>query len=515
MTKNSYIIWAIVAATFTAAALPSILTPLTEGHRNAQTATLTAGMIESGSLRLDPIAPWRGDLDARLLLELPIYNLAVLALKAALPFISLDTSGRLTSLLFWAAAFLLLQPLWKRTLPLAAIPWANLLFLLSPMNLYLATAFMPETLLILLTIAFLILIWDYAANPTLVKLATISLISALGLLVKFPAFVHLALVAILLLIDRQGWKFLFRPAHLLCAALLAALIFGWGKYVEAVNKDHFAYWSGMENLIGFIRPEASRLNPNYWLTLIAYNLSFIIPLAIAGFAIPGALTIFKTLKTNLAARFWLYNLVALFAFWTLWGKAAPAQNYYNLPNLILLSALFGLGCQSAFEWLQKKSLPAILQKTAAATIILLLALSGYLGQRYLSRPDAVTVAAAEWVKANTTPTDLIIYQPRHDPRVIDYEHQPLLSHLTGRRTWIWTRSNPDWEKSRAIETSRYLIVTNPSETTGPLETLRRKFKGQPPPPPENASKAYQQKFTEVESFKDFSVFRLNLNNQGS
>jgi hypothetical protein len=227
------------------------------------------------------------------------------------------------------------------------------------------------------------------------------------------------------------------------------------------------------------------------------------------------LTIFKTLKTNLASRFWLYNLIALFAFWTLWGKAAPAQNYYNLPNLILLAALFGLGCQSGFEWLQKKSLPAILQKTAAATIILLLALSGYLGQRYLSRPDAITIAAAEWVKANTGPNDLIIYQPRHDPRVIDYEHQPLLSHLTGRRTWIWTRSTPDWEKSRALETSRYLIVTNPSESTNPLENLRRKFKGTPPPPPENASNVNQQKFTEIESFKDFSVFCMNLNQQGS
>jgi hypothetical protein len=262
------------------------------------------------------------------------------------------------------------------------------------------------------------------------------------------------------------------------------MVFGWGKYVEAVNKDHFASWSGMENLIGFIRPEASRLSPGYWLTLIAYNLSFIIPLAIAWLAIPGAVTTFKTLKTNPASRFWLYNLIALFVFWTLWGKAAPAQNYYNLPNLILLSALFGLGCQSTLDWLKTKNLPPILQKATAATIAILLALSGYAGQHYLCRPDTITLAAAEWVKANTQPTDLIIYQPRHDPRVIDYEHQPLLSHLSARRTWIWTRLVPEQEKQRALETSRYLIVTNPPANTSPLETLRRKFKGAPPPPPE-------------------------------
>jgi 4-amino-4-deoxy-L-arabinose transferase-like glycosyltransferase len=481
---SSKVILGFVAVALLLVFFPKFGHPISEGHRNAQTAALTAGMLENGTLRLDPIAPWRGDLDARLVQELPIFNLTALALHAALPFLTLDSAGRLASLLFWAAAFLLVQTLWKRTLPPPAIFWANLLFLLCPMNLYLATAFMPETLLLLLTIAFLLLLWDYADAPSLAKLSAISAISALGLLVKFPAFVHLALVAILLLTDRQGWKFLFRPAHLLAATLLLAMVFGWGKYVEAVNKDHFASWSGMENLLGFIRPEASRISPGYWLTLIAYNLSFILPFAIAWLAFPGAIATFKTLKTNPTSRFWLYNLIALFAFWTLWGKAAPAQNYYNLPNLILLSALFGLGCQSALAWLKTKNLPPILQKAAAATIALLLALSGYAGQHYLSRPDSITLAAAEWVKANTQTTDLIIYQPRHDPRVIDYEHQPLLSHLTGRRTWIWTRIVPELERQRALETSSYLIVTNPAANTSQLETLRRKFKGAPPPPPE-------------------------------
>ena len=512
---SSPVFLAFLALAFFLVFFPNFGQPISEGYRNAQTATLTAGMLEMGTLRLDPVAPWRGDLDARLVQELPIYNLTALALHAALPFLTLDSSGRLASLLFWAAAFLLLQPLWKRTLAPPAIFWANLLFLLCPMNLYLATAFMPETLLLLLTIAFLLLSWDYAHAPSLRKFAALAAISALGLLVKFPAFVHLAIVATLLLADRQGWKFLFRPAHLLAAALLLALVFGWGKYVEAVNKDHFASWSGMENLIGFIRPEASRLSPGYWLTLIAFNLSFIIPLAIAWLAIPGAVTTFRTLKTNPASRFWLYNLIALFAFWTIWGKAAPAQNYYNLPNLILLSALFGLGCQSTLDWLKTKNLPPILQKATAATIAILLALSGYAGQHYLCRPDTITLAAAEWVKANTQPTDLIIYQPRHDPRVIDYEHQPLLSHLTGRRTCIWTRSTPDWEKSRALETSRYLIVTNAQDTTTPLENLRRKFKGPPSNPPEKVTDTYPQTFTEIESSAGFSVFHLNLNSNGT
>ena len=132
--------------------IPALLEPVQEGQRNAQTATLTAGMIEDGRLRLDPIAPWRGDLDARLVQELPVYNLCVLAL-AKIPGLSLDVAGRSVSLIFWALGFWLLQKLWSQALPKDAHFWANLLFVLAPMSWYLSTAFMPETLVLVLSLA--------------------------------------------------------------------------------------------------------------------------------------------------------------------------------------------------------------------------------------------------------------------------------------------------------------------------------------------------------------------------
>jgi len=73
--KNPKALLAIWIATVLFFGLPDLGKPISEGHRNAQTATLTAGMLENGTLRLDPIAPWRGDLDARLVQELPVYNL--------------------------------------------------------------------------------------------------------------------------------------------------------------------------------------------------------------------------------------------------------------------------------------------------------------------------------------------------------------------------------------------------------------------------------------------------------
>jgi len=78
---------------------PALWFPIEEGLRNAQTACLTANMIAEGKLRLDPVAPWRGDLQARLVQELPIYNLLVLALTSIVG-VPLDLAGRLVSLLF-------------------------------------------------------------------------------------------------------------------------------------------------------------------------------------------------------------------------------------------------------------------------------------------------------------------------------------------------------------------------------------------------------------------------------
>jgi hypothetical protein len=89
---------------------------------------------------------------------------------------------------------------------------------------------------------------------------------------------------------------------------------------------------------------------------------------------------------------------------------------------------------------------------------------------------------------------------------MDYEHQPLLSHLTGKRTWIWTRSTPAWERERSLNTSKYLIVTNPQPTISPIETLRNKFKGFPPPPPSSISLSNPKEFLEMHRNERFVAY---------
>jgi hypothetical protein len=114
---------------------------------------------------------------------------------------------------------------------------------------------------------------------------------------------------------------------------------------------------------------------------------------------------------------------------------------------------------------------------------------GFVGYYYLSRSDHVTVEVAEWVNANTDTDDIILYQPRHAAAVMDYQHQPLLSRSTGRRTWIWTRSTQQWEKDRAATTSDYVVITHPPLEVGGFERLRQQFKGPGPKPSESVVEA--------------------------
>jgi len=487
---------------------PDIVRPLDEGQRNAQTATLTAGMIENGRLRLDPIAPWRGDLDARLTQELPVYNFTVLAL-AAIPGLTLDMAGRISSLIFWILSFLALQRLWRWTLPPIAQTWANLLFIFAPMNWYLSTAFMPESLLQLLSICFVIFTIAYAQKGSWSSLAGLFLAGWLGLLVKFPGFVHLGLFAILVLADRQGWQSVFRPKILGSALVIAGSLAIWADYTKTVNADYFPYWSGPENLVAFISPERSRLAFTYYLPLAGYNLAFVLPLLVAPLAIPGVIQAWQRAKTCFAARIWIYLGGSLLAYWLVWGKAAPLHGYYNLQNLILFAAFFGIGADRMARWAGGAGFALWLVRTAQALVVVVLVISGFLGNRYLSRPDNVAVDVSAWIKANTKSHDIILYQPRHLASVMDYEHQPLLSHLTGRRTWIWTRSTPEWEKLRALQTSSYAIVTNAQKKIGLMESLRRRFKGTPNLPLESISRAWPRNFQPIFIDDTFSVYKIS------
>jgi hypothetical protein len=383
------------------------------------------------------------------------------------------------------------------------------------MNWYLSTAFMPESLLQLLAIGFMVFVLGYARKSTWGAFVGLLITGLLGLLVKFPGFVHLGFFAALVLVDRQGWRVLLRPVLWVASAVIGAAVFGWGEYVKAINAEYFPYWAGTENLLGFIQPGRSRLAFSYYIPLVGYNLAFVLPLLVAPFALLGAVRICRRARVSFGDRIWLYLAASLLLYWLIWAKAAPSHGYYNLQNLVLFSALFGLGVTQTLRWMAARNVPAWLPSLARSLIVLALLSSGFVGYRYLSRPDYITVEVAQWVKTNTNPNDIILYQPRHVAAVIDYQHQPILSHLAGRRTWVWTRTTPDWEKERSVKAASYLITSHPLRNASLLEVVRQHFKGAPNNPPESVADLHTDDIiAQVYDGELYTVFELSKTQPG-
>ena len=90
--------------------------PLVDAHlaRQCQTAAATQSLIEASGFHLSSKIPWLGDLNAYYILELPIYNYLVMGVHWFIG--NLDVSGKLTSVLLWAASFVCLQFIWRRVL---------------------------------------------------------------------------------------------------------------------------------------------------------------------------------------------------------------------------------------------------------------------------------------------------------------------------------------------------------------------------------------------------------------
>jgi len=73
------------------------------------------------------------------------------------------------------------------------------------------------------------------------------------------------------------------------------------------------------------------------------------PFLVAPFALLGAMQACRGARKCFTDRIWIYLAARLLVYWLVWAKAAPSHGYYNLQNLVLFSALFGMGVVQALR----------------------------------------------------------------------------------------------------------------------------------------------------------------------
>ena len=442
--------------------------------RQAQTAAFTQSLLQSPGFALSARIPWIGDMDARYLLELPMYNYLVIAVHWITG--DLDLSGKITSILLWIASFVCLQFIWRRILDSQQTFWANLLFVIAPLGVFYGQAFMPEMLVQLLAFGFVLLVLRYDESPTLLRWSICAAVGLIGLVVKLPETAHLYLILAFLLLRREGWKGLLRSRYLIAAVLTLAAVKGWSSYIDTVNTSPLSFGSSKENLRVFIGTLESRFQLKPWIMVFLYLGAFVVPGPLAIVTGYGLLVFLRKYREQILGL-WLLSLAAFYLLW--FGNTAAGQNYYNLPALAPLCALFGIGVNAALGWSK------IVRRRLAASVVTVsvVMISAVPALIYLFKQDRPILEAARWTRAHTRSNETILFRPNHRWDMIDYPFNAVLAYYSDRRTFVWTRNTPDQYRQAALQRASYAIVTLPQPPArgilGVVNRFRRAYDRQP------------------------------------
>jgi hypothetical protein len=465
--------------------------------RQTQTADAIASWVEESPLALSARASWRGDLNARLLQELPLYNLMVWApARLGVP---LDVAGRLVSMLLWVAGFLLLQRLWTRWLDGTATFWANFLFVFSPLSIAFGQAIMPEMLVQVVVIGMVLLAVRYGERPRAATWWAMVGLGLVGCLLKLPEVSHIYLLFAVALGWPQGWKELFAPRVLLGGLLTLAGLSLWGALTNQINGEWFAEWNSTSNLKSFLGDLDGRLSLRNWTKFVAYQF-LLLASPLVWLAIARG---WKDIKASLGQNRWMLAWwVGLGGFVLLWGgPTCMAHAYYNLPFLIPVCWAFGQAMNCDF-W---RTSPAARSWMVVGVMAVTLPMTAY-----LLRPDPILVETTKWMKENINKGDLVIIKANHSVYTREYPQNPGFSYLSGRRTWIWGPYLSDKERARALETSRWLVETLPPSEASWWENVRKKIKGHERPV-EEISELKKTVWAEmIKQGEGYQAFRINL-----
>lgn len=441
--------------------------PLVDAHllRQCQTAAAVQDMSATPGFSLTSHVPWVGDHLQTYVQEMPIYNFLTMGVSAVTG--NLTLSGKLVSVVLWAFSFLLLQPIWLRILDAAAIPWANLLFVVAPLGVFFGQAFMPETLVQVLAFAFVLLLARYDEAPTLPRWGACVAVGLFGLLVKAPEIAHLYLLLIALIVRRAGWLALFRPRYVIAGILSAAGVLAWSRYLNSVNTSSYAFGSTESNLAGFIGPLSIRFHLRPWLMISMYLGAFVAPGPVIFGVLQGALKLIA--RPFFLLLGWLAATAFFYVFWL--GSTAAVQSYYNLPALAPICALFGIGMAS---------LLAHRSRVVSAIAAVLVVVCAVPGSVYLFRPDRTILAAAQWTRDHTEPGSLILVHAAHRGDMQDYGANAVFPFYAQRPSFIWANSMPAAIRDDSLERARYAVVTLP-QAEGKMTTAIRNLRGMPNP----------------------------------
>jgi hypothetical protein len=186
--------------------------PLIDGQawRQADSGAIARNFYEEGYTLFHPRVDWRGTTPGYVEMNFPLYSFLVACLYGLLGGVH-EWAGRLLSALCSTAGAGLLYLLVRE---LGGSRWsgrlAALFFLIFPLNLFYGRAFMPEALMLLLSIGALLAFARWTRTGRQGDFALAALAAGLCFMVKIPTL-YLGFPLVALAWAAWGWAFLRRP----------------------------------------------------------------------------------------------------------------------------------------------------------------------------------------------------------------------------------------------------------------------------------------------------------------
>ncbi|MEM8955462.1 MAG: hypothetical protein AAGD22_15015 [Verrucomicrobiota bacterium] len=149
----------------------------------------------------------------------------------------------------------------------------------------------------------------------------------------------------------------------------------------------------------------------------------------------------------------------------------------------------------------------------AALVIVMVTFAGA-GAAYLLRQDRLVLEAASWLGEHVSEGELVMVKSNHSDYTVGYGHVPAYSYYSGHRVWIWSPGMGEEERERALETSKWLLVTKRPSVEAWYEKVRNRVKRHSREPEDMLWLTEQDGVTLVHDSDGFSVYELTPPHRG-
>lgn len=428
--------------------------PLTNVHsvRQCYTAAVAQEIEKQGYWPMSVPINWQGDSQARILLELPLYQYAVLLVHVVVP--SLETSGRLVSLMCWIISFLLFSRILLRIVTPLAARWTMFLYVVSPVSVFAGQAFLTETLIMALSNAVVLALLRYLEKPSWGRLVVLTALGILAVVLKGNETVHLGVLAFLSLLRAESGALLNRPRYHVALLVAVAMVAVWSWVLAHSTDPSLRDWN--VNLKVQIGTLSDRLNMQGWTKLFGYVVLLAVTPLGALLALVGWFR-----RASAAPPFLRDWLAALAVYLLLWGpRYAFCHSYYVLPTLAPLCVLFGVGAEGFFTTLTSRHLVQFhLDRLGRLALLMGLLVCAGLGLAALLHQDATILRAATRIRElETDPAALVLTISNHERYAQNLIHLPAFNFYSGLRSWVYRSNLTGRERDAILSKVRWIVV---------------------------------------------------------